>query len=122
MSEGRRLVWQSRWGLPIGYSIHSEEMAVALLRRGVRLAFQRSRWPVRGEIRDPLLIEASRRAVPPDAPMVAYDQADLFETAHPGHKVGFTMLEVDGLPADWVAACNRMDEIWTPSRWGAEVF
>jgi glycosyltransferase involved in cell wall biosynthesis len=32
------------------------------------------------------------------------------------------MLEVDGLPADWVETCNVMDEIWTPSRWGAETF
>lgn len=122
MSAGRPLVWQSRWGLPLGYSIHSEEMALELLRRGVDLAFLRSRWPVRGEIRHPLLLAASRRPIPREAPLVAYDQADLFETAHPGFKVGFTMLEVDGLPADWVAACNRMDEVWTPSRWGVEVF
>ena len=64
----------------------------------------------------------SERSAPEGAPCVVYDQADLFDLERRGFKVGFTMLEVDGLPADWVAACNRMDEIWTPSRWGVEVF
>ncbi len=31
-----RVTWQSRWGLPIGYSIHSEEMALHAPRRGGR--------------------------------------------------------------------------------------
>jgi glycosyltransferase involved in cell wall biosynthesis len=46
----------------------------------------------------------------------------LFVTEHAGRKIGYTMLEVDSLPPNWVAACNKMDEVWTPSPWGAEVF
>jgi glycosyltransferase involved in cell wall biosynthesis len=116
------LVWQSRWGLPLGYSIHSEEMALARLERGVDLYFRASPWPVRGAIRHPELQRVSERQAPAGPPCVIYDQADLFDLERRGFKVGFTMLEVDGLPPDWVAACNRMDEVWTPSRWGVEVF
>ena len=116
------IIWQSRWGLPIGYSAHSEELALALEARGVTLAHRPSPWPVAGTITHPALLAAAALPLPAGAPQVSYDQADLFYTAHPGYKIGYTMLEVDGLPADWVAACNAMDEVWTPSRWGAETF
>ena len=36
--------------------------------------------------------------------------------------VGRTMFETDRLPEGCVEACNRMDELWVPSRFGAEVF
>ncbi|MFN8567261.1 MAG: hypothetical protein U0Z44_07015 [Kouleothrix sp.] len=32
------------------------------------------------------------------------------------------MLETDRLPPSWVEQANQMDEVWTPSAWGAEVF
>ncbi|HHY47932.1 MAG TPA: glycosyltransferase family 4 protein [Firmicutes bacterium] len=36
--------------------------------------------------------------------------------------IGLTMLEVDRVPADWVARCNMMDEIWVPSSFNLETF
>ena len=79
-------------------------------------------WHMPGVIHHPALRAAAARAPRDDAIQVSYDQADLFFTNHPGYKIGYTMLEVDGLPREWVAACNAMDEIWTPGRWGATVF
>ncbi|MCX7915151.1 MAG: glycosyltransferase, partial [Verrucomicrobiae bacterium] len=38
------------------------------------------------------------------------------------YRIGRTMFETDRLPADWVTACNRMDEIWVPSRSNVETF
>ena len=32
------------------------------------------------------------------------------------------MLETDRLPASWVEQSNQMDEVWTPTEWGAGVF
>jgi hypothetical protein len=32
------------------------------------------------------------------------------------------MLEVTGLPADWVAGCNEMDEVWVPASFNIETF
>jgi glycosyltransferase involved in cell wall biosynthesis len=118
----KTVIWQSRWGLPIGYASTSEELALALDARGVELAHRPTPWPVVGALAQPALLAAAARPLPDDAPQVSYDQADLFYTAHRGYKIGYTMLEVDGLPAEWVAACNAMDEVWTPSGWGAEVF
>ncbi len=117
-----RVTWQSRWGLPLGYAIHSEEMALALLARGADVSFRPTPWPRSSHIADPKLQAIAQRPPYDDAPQVSYEQADLFFHEHPGPRIGFTMLEVDGIPRDWAASCNRMDEIWVPSRWGAERF
>jgi glycosyltransferase involved in cell wall biosynthesis len=120
--EGNTVIWQSRWGIPNGYAITSEELALSLIERGVSLAHRPTPWHLPGTLRDARLVEAASRPLPAGAVQVSYDQADLFYTAHGGYKIGYTMLEVDGLPAEWVAACNRMDEVWTPSHWGRNVF
>lgn len=116
------IIWQSRWGIPIGYAVSSEALALELAARGIDLRYRPTPWHMPGTIRHPMLLAAAARAPRDDAPQVSYDQADLFYTGHAGYKIGYTMLEVDGLPREWVAACNAMDEVWTPSRWGATVF
>jgi glycosyltransferase involved in cell wall biosynthesis len=42
----------------------------------------------------------------------------------PGSKatVGRTMFETDGLPPDWVARCNELDEIWVPTDFNIQTF
>lgn len=122
MNDPLQVIWQSRWGLPIGYAISSEELALALHTRGVQLSHRPTPWPTPGVVQHPILREIAARPIPAGAPQVSYDQADLFDTGYTGYRIGYTMLEVDGLPEDWVAACNRMDEVWTPSRWGVEAF
>ncbi|WP_299757287.1 glycosyltransferase [uncultured Chloroflexus sp.] len=117
-----KVIWQSRWGLPIGYSLSSEAIALQLDQLGVDLFHRPTPWHMPAELNQPRLREIAARSLPDDALQVSYDQADLFYTEHRGYRIGYTMLEVNGLPADWIAACNRMDEIWTPSRWGAETF
>jgi glycosyltransferase involved in cell wall biosynthesis len=117
-----KLIWQSRWGIPIGYAVTSEELALQLDRHGVELMHRPTPWHMPASIRQERLREIAARPIDPGAPQIAYDQADLFHTTHPGPKIGYTMLEVDGLPPDWVAACNAMDEVWTPSEWGVQVF
>lgn len=36
--------------------------------------------------------------------------------------VGLTMFETTRMPAHWVGPCNRMDEVWVPSRFNVETF
>jgi glycosyltransferase involved in cell wall biosynthesis len=57
-----------------------------------------------------------------DAPQVVYAPGDRFHKNSGSYRIGYTMLEVDRLPAAWVAQANQMDEIWTPTVWGADVF
>jgi glycosyltransferase involved in cell wall biosynthesis len=119
---GRRVVWQSRWGLPIGYSLSSEALALQLDALGVEVMHRATPWHMPARIEHPRLRALAARPLDTGAPQVSYDQADLFDTRYPGYRVGYTMLEVDGLPADWVQGCNAMHEVWTPSAWGAEMF
>ncbi|MEF3274045.1 MAG: glycosyltransferase [Chloroflexus sp.] len=117
-----QLIWQSRWGLPIGYSVSSAELALQLDKLGVELFYRPTPWHMPACLTHPRLQEIAARPLPAHAPQVSYDQADLFYTEHDGYRIGYTMLEVNGLPGEWVAACNSMNEIWTPSRWGLETF
>ncbi len=37
-------------------------------------------------------------------------------------RIGCTIFETDRIPDHWVKCCNRMDEIWVPSRFNFETF
>jgi glycosyltransferase involved in cell wall biosynthesis len=116
------VVWQSRWGLPIGYSIHAEDLALQLDQLGVEVLHRPTPWPIKNELQHPRLRELAVRPLRDGLPQISYETADLFYLGHRGYKIGYTMLEVDGLPDAWVDTCNAMDEIWTPSRWGVATF
>ena len=45
-----------------------------------------------------------------------------FPTEGEGLRIGRAMFETDRLPADWMAACNRMDAVWVPSAFNRETF
>jgi len=38
------------------------------------------------------------------------------------YHIGRTMYETDTIPKGWAEACNRMDEVWVPSRFNVETF
>lgn len=38
------------------------------------------------------------------------------------YSIGRTMFETDRIAPEWVAACNRMDEVWVPSQFNVETF
>ncbi len=55
--------------------------------------------------------------------LIAHNPATGFrELPDADYRIGRTMFETDRLPAAWVPACNRMDEIWVPSRFNVETF
>lgn len=37
------------------------------------------------------------------------------------YNIGMFVWEMERLPNEWVVMCNRMDEIWVPCQWNAEV-
>ena len=53
---------------------------------------------------------------------VVYAQGDVFEGNTGDVKIGYTMLEVNGLPKEWVRQANEMDEVWVPSHFNVETF
>jgi glycosyltransferase involved in cell wall biosynthesis len=53
---------------------------------------------------------------------VVYGQGNVFERNRGEHRVGYTMLEVDGFPRTWVEQANALDEVWVPSTFNRDGF
>jgi GT2 family glycosyltransferase len=52
---------------------------------------------------------------------VTFGQADAFyRNRGRRYRVGYTMLEVNGFPAEWVRQANEMDEVWTPAEFNRQ--
>ncbi|NJN16095.1 MAG: glycosyltransferase family 4 protein [Oscillochloris sp.] len=121
------IIWHSSFATLTGYSGSSRALVLGLDTRGVAVRplylFDADR--VEEEVGGPLparLRELRRLPVRLDVPQIVYGRGDHFSKNSGRYKIGFTMLETDRLPASWVEQANLMDEIWTPTSWGAEVF
>jgi GT2 family glycosyltransferase len=123
----RHLDWRSTISLPTGYSISSRELVLALDRSGVEVAYRYLYGP--GTVlplTEPeqtghdMLNHIRQRPLAREGVQVAYGQADAFHRNDGGYRVGYTMLETDGVPRSWVEQANRMDEIWVPSTFNVQ--
>jgi glycosyltransferase involved in cell wall biosynthesis len=67
---------------------------------------------------------AAMRSRPKDLrlPQVVYAPGELFNKNSGRYRIGYTMLEVDGVPKEWVRLCNEMDEVWVPSSFNQGTF
>lgn len=120
--------WQSIMNVPIGYAISAREIMRALDERGTRITYsyaygRGTAIPIDepAESGDPRL-DAIRARRAPDRPPVAvtYAQGNVFHRNPGAYRIGFTMIEVDGFPADWVRQANEMDELWVPTEFNRE--
>ena len=125
----RQVNWHSLLNFPTGYATSSKEIVLELDRQNVRVNYKYLYGP--GTViplAEPqqngsyMLNLIRRRKIEPSATQVYYGQADAFKTELKSFKIGFTMLEVDGIPSSWVRRANKMDEIWTPSHFNLETF
>jgi glycosyltransferase involved in cell wall biosynthesis len=55
-------------------------------------------------------------------PQVVYAPAEMFAKNSGAYRIGYSMLEVDGIPEEWVRLCNEMDEVWVPTLFNAGTF
>ena len=125
-----QLAWQSILNFPSGYAMSSRELLRALDRQGVRAVYRYVYGPgtpfpvAEPENSGDYMLEVIRsRAMPRRPPVsVVYGQGDVFDRNRGRYKVGFTMLEVDGFPDDWVRQANRMDEVWVPTTFNRDGF
>ena len=124
------LLWQSIMNLPTGYAMSCRELLRGLDRSGVRVAYRYVYGPgtpfpvVEPEASGDFLLDtiASRLTASRPPLAVVYGQADVFKKNRGRKKVGYTMLEVDGFPKDWVKQANRMDEVWVPTEFNRRGF
>ena len=120
----RGLLWHSLFATPTGYGTSSREFVRELDRRNVdvRTACIFGTDYTEPPTGDPRVDQLRSRPKDLGLAQVVYSQADAFVKNSGRYRIGFTMLEADGLPEDWVTQANHMHEIWTPTQWGAEVF
>ncbi|MBW7474375.1 glycosyltransferase [Paenibacillus oenotherae] len=126
----REVTWHSVVNLPFfGYAESSKNLMIALDTRHVKVKYRYvygAGTPVpmdepvkNSEMRVNLFRDRPEQK---DAVQVVYGQGDVFHKNDGRYKVGYTMLEVDGLPADWVNQANGMDEVWVPSAFNLATF
>jgi GT2 family glycosyltransferase len=125
-----QLLVQSILNFPSGYATSCRELLRVLDRDGVKITYRYaygpgSPFPVRepedcGDYR--LNVFASRPEPRPNDVSLVYGQGDIFERNRGRYKIGFTMLEVDGIPREWVRQANAMDEVWVPTEFNRRAF
>ena len=126
----RELVWHSIMNFPTGYASSCREILKALDRAGVRLTYQYVYGPgtpfptKEAEISGDYLLDTIRLRRAPARPAlsVVYGQGDVFHRNAGRRRVGFTMLEVDGFPKEWVKQANALDEVWVPTEFNRRGF
>jgi GT2 family glycosyltransferase len=116
--------WHSQVGSPSGYAVSSREMLLQLdtLKVDVRLAYLYGTDWMDTQRDDHRLAAMRRRPKDLSLPQVVYGSGDLFCKNGGKYRIGYTMLEVDGVPADWILQANTLDEIWVPSTFNRETF
>ena len=125
------VLFQSIMNFPTGYAMSCREILRALERAGVRASYEYVYGP--GSPYHPLepedsgdyllnVVSARRREEKRPAVSVVYGQGDVFRRNRGKYRIGFTMLEVDGFPRDWVEQGNELDEVWVPSEFNRQAF
>ncbi len=117
------LSWQSILNFPTGYAMSCREILRACDAEGIRVAYSYvygpgTPFPVREpeESGDYLLNTIARRKAGwRPRVSVVYGQGDVFDRNRGRTRIGYTMLETDRFPLEWVRQANEMDEIWVPS-------
>ncbi|PDV99846.1 glycosyltransferase [Candidatus Chloroploca asiatica] len=120
-------VWHSSFTSLTGYSGSSRALVLALRDQGravrpLYLFDSDDREATLFGVGDPQITALQALPLRLDVPQVVYGRGDLFAKNSGRYRIGFTMLEVDRLPSTWVAQANLMDEVWTPTAWGAAMF
>jgi GT2 family glycosyltransferase len=116
------MTWHSVVHRPMGYAMGARSMMQAFHFHGIRVAYTNAYGDEDAPADNHLVADLQRRPKDPRAIQVAYCQADAFPRVAGRPRVGWTMLEVTGLPQSWVDGCNHMDEVWVPASFNIETF
>jgi GT2 family glycosyltransferase len=116
--------WQSQVGSPSGYAVSAREMLLQMDALGVdvHLAYLLGTDWMDTQRDDHRLAAMRRRPKDLSLPQVLYASGDLFHKNGGKYRIGYTMLEVDGIPEDWILQANELDEVWVPSTFNRQTF
>jgi glycosyltransferase involved in cell wall biosynthesis len=125
----QRLVWLSTVTRPHGYGMTSKDFLLQLDHENVEVTYRYvygrgTVFPIDESEQTPyyLVNAMKQRPVPRNVPHVVYGQGDVFQANQGPYKIGFTMLEVTGIPAEWARQANLMDEVWVPTEFNRQTF
>lgn len=125
----KKIAWHSIVNLSSGYAVSSRNIILALDKKAIDVRYKYVYG--RGT---PIPIEESERSdnyiiniikhrpFDKNITQIVYGMGEVFYRNTGKYKVGFTMLEVSGVPTLWVRNANRMNEIWVPSKFNADTF
>lgn len=123
------VLWRAPIYDPSGYADEARHFLGGLGRQGIDVAARavgRHSDAFRSQLDGPTrrhLDEMLARPAPPERINVLHFPAYAFERdPQAACNIGRVMFESDGLPADWVAKCNEMDEVWVPTDFNLETF
>lgn len=122
--------WRSLINFPSGYAISSRKLIKELIKKQTKLSYKYlyglgSPFPVEESTNyGDYIIESEiiPNVFGNSMTQVIYGQGNTFYKNDGKYKVGFTMLETDHIPNEWVEQANKMDEIWVPSDFNVETF
>ena len=116
--------WHSQVGTPSGYAVSAREMILQLdaLNVDVHLAYLYGTDWMDTQRDDHRIAAMRQRPKDLSLPQVVYSSGDLFCKNSGKYRIGYTMLEVSGIPEDWVLQANALDEVWVPSTFNRETF
>ncbi|MBU1669828.1 MAG: glycosyltransferase [Actinobacteria bacterium] len=117
-----RVMWHSWINAPTGYAVSSQYLVLALEDLDVDVRYGYVYGVEEPPNDDERIMEVRRKPKDLDITQVVYGQGDVFFKNSGRYRVGYSMLEVTGIPADWVEQANALDEVWVPSQFNRDTF
>lgn len=125
-----KIVWQSAAVWPVGYARYSSQLLHSLDALGVEVAYRFAyhdslvcgHFDEPQDTGDPVINRMYKNRADPNFPQVVCAGPELFRRNFGRYRIGFATTEVNGIPRDWVEACNQMDEVWVLSPFNEQAF
>jgi len=111
-------------GFPTGYGQAGKNVIVALDRNGVDVRYDYIYGVTKLQgFTDWRLQDVALKPFLDTIPQITFCQGDaLHKNTSKAYRIGWTMLEVTGVPKEWVRIMNTLDEVWTCSKFNKDAF
>lgn len=117
-----KIMWHSIASTNIGYAVTSRNLILSLDDNNVDVRYGYVYGVIETPNGHPKLDAIRSKPKDLSIPQVVYGQGDVFFKNSGRYKIGYSMLEVSGIPEEWVEQANLMDEVWVPSKFNVETF
>jgi len=117
-----KVMWHSLSTINTGYAVSSRSLIMSLEDNAVDVRYGYVYGLSEEEYAHPKIKAIRSKPKELSIPQVIYGQGNIFYKNSGSYKIGYSMLEVSGIPREWVDQANLLDEIWVPSKFNVETF